>query len=770
MIILLLCITAVSIRLTTTIDESNVIKSESATIVVPDDYPTIQEAINAANMGDTIYVRSGVYYEKPILNKTVNLIGENKETTVIDANYSGTVITVTAERCTIRDFTIRNSGTNNWAILIKAYYIVIENNVILHTYHGIGRWTEEGAYVYHCIIKGNKFIDNHCSIAIYIGYNNTILSNNISSQVSNCVGVVLHTNCHHNLIKQNNFYVNPSLQFVLWPSYNTIIENNFWGSFSLGRGYEGGGHDNVIYHNNFFTSSISAYPNVGENYWDNGYPSGGNYWKEYNGSDNYAGPFQNQTGYDGIGDVPYVVFDENNTDRYPLIHPYGSIVNVNTTSVFLTIQSAISATETLDGHMIFVKQGTYLENIVINKSIKLLGENRFTTIIKSRIRANYGYNAHVIRIISDEVSVDNFTITGAGGPPSSGDDAGILLYYVNNVRISHNIFIADELGVYIYYSLNVVVEENTFENCETGVFAQRSTYCIIRHNNMVHNKFGIYLYEYCQNNLILKNNLFENELGIHTYYWTDNNVIRCNNVSHSQEVGIWLLGENNIIAQNNIIMNEIGVKIWLPNSKYYHNNFLNNTQQVQIGTAKPYNAWDDGYPSGGNFWSDYNGTDLYNGPYQNVSGSDGIGDLPYIIDTNNVDHYPLMHPYPFHEIALLNLTILNRYLDLNETVHISVVLKNWGHFNETFAVYLNYTRFYDPQIGTQLVTLAPNEQIVLNFTWTPNMTGRYQIVAYTSEIPGDIDPNSNKMEIVIYVKAETMGSRGGRGFRKSLLR
>ncbi|MCD6240404.1 hypothetical protein J7K27_02620 [Candidatus Bathyarchaeota archaeon] len=60
--------------------------------MVPDDYPTIQEAINAANMGDTIYVRSGVYYEKLILNKTVNLIGENKETTVIDANYGGTVI------------------------------------------------------------------------------------------------------------------------------------------------------------------------------------------------------------------------------------------------------------------------------------------------------------------------------------------------------------------------------------------------------------------------------------------------------------------------------------------------------------------------------------------------------------------------------------------------------------------------------------------------------------------------------------------------------
>jgi len=58
------------------------------------------------------------------------------------------------------------------------------------------------------------------------------------------------------------------------------------------------------------------------------------------------------------------------------------------------------------------------------------------------------------------------------------------------------------------------------------------------------------------------------------------------------------------------------------------------------------NVWDDSYPSGGNYWSNYAGTDLYSGPYQNITGSDGIGDTPYIIDANNRDNYPLMQPYP----------------------------------------------------------------------------------------------------------------------------
>jgi len=55
--------------------------------------------------------------------------------------------------------------------------------------------------------------------------------------------------------------------------------------------------------------------------------------------------------------------------------------------------------------------------------------------------------------------------------------------------------------------------------------------------------------------------------------------------------------------------------------------------------------WDNGYPSGGNYWSDYKDADLYSGPYQNETGSDGIGDTPYTIDANNVDRYPLMSPW-----------------------------------------------------------------------------------------------------------------------------
>jgi hypothetical protein len=79
------------------------------------------------------------------------------------------------------------------------------------------------------------------------------------------------------------------------------------------------------------------------------------------------------------------------------------------------------------------------------------------------------------------------------------------------------------------------------------------------------------------------------------------------------------------------------------NNKFYHNNFISASQQVF--SSGSLNTWDNGYPSGGNYWSNLEGTDLYNGPYQNQTGFDWIRDTSYTIDANNTDHYPLTLQY-----------------------------------------------------------------------------------------------------------------------------
>jgi len=108
--------------------------------LVPDDYSTIQEAINNATEGDTIFVREGTYYENVVVNKSVSLIGENKDSTVINGNLTGTVVVITANSTSISGFTIQNSGgsPHSGVYLISTANCEIIGNVIINNYDGIG--------------------------------------------------------------------------------------------------------------------------------------------------------------------------------------------------------------------------------------------------------------------------------------------------------------------------------------------------------------------------------------------------------------------------------------------------------------------------------------------------------------------------------------------------------------------------------------------------------------------------------------------------------
>jgi parallel beta-helix repeat protein len=108
--------------------------------------------------------------------------------------------------------------------------------------------------------------------------------------------------------------------------------------------------------------------------------------------------------------------------------------------------------------------------------------------------------------------------------------------------------------------------------------------------------------------------------------------------------GLIFFESNNNTIENCVFCNST-YGAWLYHSDwnlFTHNSFIGNDKSILSGDiptiALPSgyistNFWDDGYSSGGNYWSDYNGTDL---------NQDGIGDTPYTIDTNNIDHYPLM--------------------------------------------------------------------------------------------------------------------------------
>ena len=79
-------------------------------IVVPDDYPSIQGAINHADIGSTIYVKPGVYYENVIVYKPVRVVGEGRDVVFVDGKGRGNVFYISADNVEITGFTIRNSS------------------------------------------------------------------------------------------------------------------------------------------------------------------------------------------------------------------------------------------------------------------------------------------------------------------------------------------------------------------------------------------------------------------------------------------------------------------------------------------------------------------------------------------------------------------------------------------------------------------------------------------------------------------------------------
>ncbi len=186
-------------------------------------------------------------------------------------------------------------------------------------------------------------------------------------------------------------------------------------------------------------------------------------------------------------------------------------------------------------------------------------------------------------------------------------------------------------------------EGNSFEantvnyNAHFGFWSSETSNDTFRENTANNNNWGFAILSKSFGNILQGNTANNNGVGFELSE-SDGNFLEGNTANNSTHAGFHVLfsSSNNTLTGNTASNNEHGIcygKIdeGSPNNRIYHNNFVNNIQQVNILTTV--NTWDDGYPAGGNYWSDYTGVD---------TNGDGIGDTPYVIDENNVDGFPLM--------------------------------------------------------------------------------------------------------------------------------
>jgi parallel beta-helix repeat protein len=328
--------------------------------------------------------------------------------------------------------------------------------------------------------------------------------------------------------------------------------------------------------------------------------------------------------------------------------------------MYETIQEAVDNAN--EGDTILVSNGTYYEGVHINKSLNIIGESPSGTIIDGYVEIN-----------ANNVQFGGFTVrNGTGG--SYG--AGLAVYDSSGCVISNNIITLCVheygIGIFVLDSDNNTFSENLItQNYGMGIwFYYDSNFNRIVNNTISRNRIGIFITDWgdrCFNNVIMGNDIEYDDTGGIDLFCSVNAKITGNRVRNCSE-GISFrrcaydssyqcnatVSENWIAnctygirlkdaAVSNITSNTVincirGISLEGAsyNHTVYHNRFINNIQQVNMTGA--YTVWDDGYPSGGNYWSDYNGTD---------ADGDGIGDTPYIIDDFNRDNYPLMYPRSF---------------------------------------------------------------------------------------------------------------------------
>jgi len=363
------------------------------------------------------------------------------------------------------------------------------------------------------------------------------------------------------------------------------------------------------------------------------------------------------------------------------IYAFGNVVR---SQDYSTIQNATDAAS--EGATVWIAPGDYNESIVIDKPLMIIGLAGSAPVFRGG-----GSGTAIILVASASGSV-------IVGVIITNWDRGIL--------------VADSMNCKIYNNIMSNMSKN-------GI--------VLEGNNAA-------------NNLIYNNIFQENAIAINLTASSAQNIVY-KNIITSNSIGLKLESGGNTIYANSITQNLIGINITSSSNTIYHNNFIDNTVQVSISLST-INTWDNGYPSGGNYWGMCACVDLYNGVGQNQLGSDSINDTGHVIDDINKDRYPLVHPFSEHDIGITAFITLVTVLPRGLTVNIDVIVLNYGASDETFTVTICANTIV---IGKQTVTMMTRSSMIVTVACNTAgvANGDCTICAVVDVLPDETDTADN---------------------------
>ena len=197
-------------------------------------YSKIQDAINDSSEGDTVYVYEGIYYERVRINRTITFLGENRDTTIIDAGWIGCPVDLEANDIYVSGFTMRNSGNksfNDAGIQFK-------------------NWWDAPSKSHNNTIIGNRIINNFNGIINVFSKRNKIIDNIINDNRN--FGIYFYSGCDYNRLENN--VIRDNEEDGIWISeseyikiLNNTIKNNGFAGISLRQDCDSNDiHENII--------------------------------------------------------------------------------------------------------------------------------------------------------------------------------------------------------------------------------------------------------------------------------------------------------------------------------------------------------------------------------------------------------------------------------------------------------------------------------------------------------------------------------------------
>ncbi len=317
--------------------------------VGPNNYSSIQAAIDNASAGDTVFVYAGTYTEILTINKTINLIGQDRTSTILKSiTQKANIVTITADHVLISGFTCDLARHNGYGIVVSGHNCTISQNALTNfIYDGCGIYIQASftfvinntfraggiqdgvciviGRVDHNTITGNIFKDAGEGVLLLRGADNNLIGkNHISNQSA---GIEFYAGDYHNIIRNNEITNN---QVGLWfyqsnentICCNNITNNSYWGVYLfISLVYQTPSNYNLFYCNNFIGNADNAYDECCNFWWK--FSLGhciGNYWDDYPGLKH---PQIVDYNHDGIGFLPFKISNAIiGSDRFPLMKPY----------------------------------------------------------------------------------------------------------------------------------------------------------------------------------------------------------------------------------------------------------------------------------------------------------------------------------------------------------------------------------------------------------------------------------------------------------------